>query len=67
MCELFPEIIEKKNEESLTALHTAVLENNVYALKILLEFKPNLEAVDNTGHTALQFAVGKFGQNYRRR
>ena len=59
MCEIFPEIIEKKNEESLTALHIAIIENNVNALKILLEFKANLEAVSSSGHTALHFAVGK--------
>ena len=59
LCEIFPEIVEKKNEESLTALHVAVIENNVNALKILLEFKANLEAVSSGGHTALHFAVGK--------
>ena len=61
MCELFPEIIEKKNEDSLKALHIVVIENNVDALNILLEFKADLEAVDNKGHTALHFAVGKLG------
>lgn len=59
MCELFPEIIEMKNEESLTALHIVVIENNVDALKILLEFNAKLEAMDSKGHTALHFAVGK--------
>ena len=59
MCELFPEIIEKKNEESLTALHIAVIEDNVEALKVLLKFNADLEAVDNKGHTALHFAVGE--------
>jgi ankyrin repeat protein len=61
MCELFPEIIEKKNEDSLTALHIVVIQNNVDALNILLEFKTNVEAVDSKGHTALHFAVGKLG------
>ena len=59
MCELFPEIIEKKSEESLTALHIAVIENNLDALKVLLRFNANLEAVDGKGHTALHFAVGE--------
>ncbi|XP_028417540.1 ankyrin repeat, PH and SEC7 domain containing protein secG-like isoform X2 [Dendronephthya gigantea] len=57
LCELFPEIIEKRNEDSLTALHIVVTENNIDALKILLEFKTDLETVDNNGHTALHFAV----------
>ena len=59
MCDLFPGIIEEKNEHFLTALHTAVIENNVDALEILLEFKTNVDVVDNNGHTALHFAVGK--------
>lgn len=58
MCELFPEIIEMKDEESLTALHIVVIQNNVDALKILLEFNAKLEAMDSKGHTALHFAVG---------
>lgn len=60
LCELFPEIIEKKNEDFLTALHIVVIENNIDALKTLLEFKTDLETADNKGHTALHFAVGKF-------
>lgn len=59
MCELFPEIIVKKNGDSLAALHIAVIENNVDALKILLEFNANVEDTDGMGHTALHFAVGK--------
>ena len=59
MCKLFPEIIDEKNKEGLTAVHIVVILNKIEALQILLEFQPNLELADNEGHTALHFAVGK--------
>ena len=59
ICEHYPEVIEQQDKDSLTPLHTAVINQNIEALTILLEFNANMEAVDNARRTPIHYAVGK--------
>nr|WP_064591283.1 ankyrin repeat domain-containing protein [Orientia tsutsugamushi] len=50
-------IINLQDEDNYTALHYAVIYNQIEIIKIILEYNPNINLQDNLGNTALHYAA----------
>lgn len=50
-------IINLQDEDNYTALHYAVICNQIEIIKIILEYNPNINLQDNLGNTALHYAA----------
>ncbi|WP_122893923.1 ankyrin repeat domain-containing protein [Arcobacter peruensis] len=56
--------VNAKNHEGLTPLHKAVVEDCEYTVKLLLEAKSDLEAVDNKGRSVIHNCIWKDTTRY---
>ncbi|SPR03352.1 ankyrin repeat domain-containing protein [Orientia tsutsugamushi] len=49
--------LQDENNDNYTALHYAVIYNQIEIIKIILEYNPNIKLQDHDGNTALHYAA----------